>query len=164
MTAIKTLKKISVKELFGLKRTDDGAANIKKLMEEGHTKIFRIKGNVTGFTSKATNLGESFGLTGQFLAHNLVTNELFKSSKCYLPKDFTETIISNFKNRGDAATGVEFTAEISVVKDSSSASGYTYICEPIQTADTVAWEERAVKEFTSLPAPQVVKKIANGKK
>lgn len=153
MTTIKQLKKISVKELFGLGRGDNGAENIKKLIEAGHKKIFRITGNVTGFGKKQTQFGESYVLTGQFLAQNLVSNEIFKSSKAYMPKDFTETVIANFEQRGDMASSVEFTAEVSVMKDSSVATGYTYDVSGIETAESMAWEAQAVQRFLALPAP-----------
>lgn len=161
--SIKTLKKISVKELLGLKRGDSGAEHIKKLLEQGHEKIFRIKGNVTGYGTKSTSYGESSVLTGQFLAQNLIDGSIFQSSKAYMPKDFTETVISNFQQRGDAQNSVEFTAEVSVTKDSSSATGYSYLCTPIETEISRSWLENAVKEFTALPAPKVQAKIA-GKK
>lgn len=162
--SITTLKKISVKELLGLKRTDSGSEAMKKLLDAGHIKIFRIKGNVTGYGTKNTQFGESMVLTGQFIAQNLVDGKLFKASKAYMPKDFTETVISNFNNRGDAANGLEFTAEVSVIKDSSAGTGYTYIVEPVETEVTRSFEAQALKEFNALPAPAEVKKLANGKK
>lgn len=161
---VTTLKKISVKELMGLKRGDNGAEHMKKLLDAGHKNIFRIKGNVTGFGSKSTQYGESIVLTGQFLAQSLVDNKLYKASKAYMPKDFTETVIANFQNRGEANNSVEFTAQVSIVKDTSAGTGYTYIVEPIETEITRSWEENAMKEFSALPAPAAVKQLANGKK
>lgn len=163
MSQVKQLKKISVKELFGLKRGDDGAANIKKLIETGHEKIFRISGYVTGVASKNTQYGESVALLGQFIAQNLVTGELFKSSKAYMTKDFAENVAGQFKSRSDQNNGIEFKAEVSVVKDSSVATGYSYVVNPIETEETKSWEQKQLSDFAALPAPKKLVQIT-GKK
>ena len=154
---ITTLKKISVKELLGLKRGDSGAKHIQKLLESGVSKLYRIKGNVTGYGTKTTQYGESFVLTGQFIAQSLVDGKIFKASKAYLPKDFTETIIAEFKNRGNVENGLEFTAEVSACEDSSVATGYSYTVEPVETEISRSFEEKAIKEFSALPAPKQLK-------
>lgn len=163
MSNLKRLKKISVKELLGLSRKDDGAEAIKKLIAEGHESIFRIKGDVTGYTTKATSLGESFALTGNFLAQSLISGEMFESSKAYLPKSFSEDIVANFANRQENAIGVGFTAEVLVLKDSSSATGYTYDVKNLETKENLAWKQQAMQEFMALPAPSKVKAIGNKK-
>lgn len=155
MSAIKKLKRISVKELLGFKRGDDGAAEIKKLLANGVEKIFRIKGSVTATTSKTTQYGESYALLGDFIAQNLLTGEIFESSKAYLPKSFTDDIVGAFKSRGDASSGVEFTAEVAIMTDTASGTGYSYDVTPIQTAEHQQWKAKAVMEFAALPAPEV---------
>jgi len=159
MSTIKTLKKISVKELFGLKRNDDGKAKMQELVKSGHKEIFVISGRVTGFASKATQYGESFALLGQFLARNQINGDVFKATKCYLPKDFTENVIGTFQNRSDESGAIEFTANVSVVEDSSSATGYTYIVEPVTTAESMAWEAKAMQSLLAIPAPEKPKAI-----
>lgn len=163
MTAIKTLKRISVKELLGLKRADSGKEKIQELLKQGITNVFTITGRVTGFASKATQYGENFALIGEFLARNDINGELHKSTKAYLPKDFTENVIAQFQNREANSSAVEFSAHVKILEDSASATGYTYIVEPIETIETMAWQQQAMKTLLALPAPIPVEK-KNGKK
>lgn len=165
MSNIKNLKKISVKELLGLTRTDDAKAIMADIVKKfGSKPLFRIKGNVTGYAEKKTQYGESFMLIGQFIAQNFETNEIFKSGRAYLPKSASEEIVGQFKSRSEAQNGVEFTADVFVVTDTASATGYSYDVRPIATVETLAWEAKAMQEMLALPAPEKTALKIAGKK
>lgn len=156
---IKNVKRISIKELFSLKRADDGKKHMQSLVEAGHDQIFTITGQVTGFTTKSTQYGESHALLGNFIARNDLTSEIFKSTRAYLPNSFTEEVVSKFQQRGDAESTIEFTAHVHVMEDSGSATGYSYDVRPVRTAENMAWEAQAMQSLTALPAPEKTKKL-----
>lgn len=164
MSNAKLLKKITLKEVCELGR-DKTTEQVKAFFLEKakqNAELVAIAGDMTGYGGKMTQYGESFFLTGVFFAQNRVTKALYKASKIYLPKDATETIIAAFQNRKQEADHVHFKLSVKVVED-ASATGYTYICEPVASPESINREAELEASFLALPAPKSNLKIA-GKK
>lgn len=149
------VKKITIKVVCELGRmpTDEVKAHFLNLAKH-NTEIAAIAGEVTGYGSRATQFGESFFLLGTFFAQNRGTGKLYEANKCYLPKDVTENIVNAFRNRLDASEHIEFKVIVQIVEDKSGATGYTYICKPIATPESITKRAKMMSTFLSLPAPE----------
>jgi hypothetical protein len=154
------VKKITIKEIIGIPKDEDTKVYMTKLSSES-PEIAAIVGDVTGFGGKMTQYGESFFLTGSFMAQNRMTGEVIKSGKMYLPKDVTETIIASVKNREHATDATSLHLTIKVVPDLSQ--GFTYICEPVKTIESVSREAEMEGQLLALGAPKPLKSLAHKK-
>lgn len=150
-----TLKKVTIKSVMGLTREADMKEFCKGLLKDKkEVEIVAVAGKVTGWGGKVNQFGESQFLIGRFFAINRQTGEQFKASKAYLPKDITENIIAAFDKRGDVNSAVEFSTTIKIVPD--AAQGYTYICEGLETPDTINEDAHLLSKIASLPAPKLI--------
>ena len=165
MTEPKLLKKITIKEITGMGRdkTVDDVKRSRLEQAKNNTELAVIAGKVTGYGGKATQYGESLFLIGSFIAQNRMTGEVFKSGKCYLPKDATENLVAMFQGRTVNDQYIKFQLSVTVVED-SSATGYTYICQPTRTAESVTEEAEMLASIAALPAPKPQAKLASNKK
>lgn len=171
---IKIVPKLSLKEIIGLKRNTpkDQVVSEMRKHAESSTQIASIIGDVEGYGVKATQYGESIFLAGLFIARNEINGDIFKSDKIYLPKNAVDNIVAKFKGRTGPEDKVKFQLGVRVVEDSASATGYTYICEPVRTPEIVSREQEMLEAFNALPppanhaalpAPESNKKAGNGK-
>lgn len=152
---ITTLRKITVKEVMGVTATgkDVTAAYLKLSDEVDGKPLMKVAGDVTAYGSKVTAMNESIFLLGMFLAQNMVTGKMFRSTKAYLPRDATENLVSTFTSQKDNDRHpVSFIYNISVQEHAKT--GHTIISEPEQTIETVNREAEMMQIFKALPPPK----------
>lgn len=159
---ITILSKMTLKEITGNRAltTDEYKAKMKEL-SVSQAEIAAISGEVTGFGEKSTNFGVSTYLVGSFVAQNRLTGELFKATKAYLTGGASEEIVAKFRQRAAAEDTVRFQLTVTVVPDVKSATGYTYVIQPIKTPEVINREAELLATFAALPAPKPVKGIGN---
>lgn len=125
--------------------------------------VLLVNALVEGYTIKTTNYGESVALQGEFNAINPISGEAYMSNVAYLPSDFAEMIQKKLDQRKDPGDIVEFSAMVTPVKSEKGARGYTFVMEPIQTAEVynrrTAMLEKLKAQFAQLPAPEQEKAI-----
>lgn len=125
--------------------------------EKPKIKLATIGGIVTGAGVKTTDYGDSWRLSGQFLAFNVLTGERFESSVSYLPDVVSEPLAAAVRATNQP---VEFAVEVGVQFDRSVATRYTYYAETVREisqAPALAGIEREMLErmgkTPQLPAP-----------
>ena len=156
MSTTTDVRKITVKTVLGIKsKNDEAKAQLKEIAKTTPNCIAFV-GTMNGWGSKATQYGESHFITGELFAKNLVTGEVFESSKAYLPSDITEVSIAAFNNREANSEGIKIQATISIVEDASLATGYTFISKPIKTPQSVNRAAEMLGALHSVPAPKLL--------
>lgn len=160
MSEPKSVKKITIKEIIGLTgvATDEVKAHMLDLAKQGGSaaELAAIAGEVQGYGAKASQYGESFFLTGNFVSLNRQTGEILESNKLYLPKDTTENVMAEYKNRTESTDLVSIKLIIRVILDKASSTGYSYVCKPIETPELINKKAKLVALLSNLPAlPQL---------
>ena len=150
---VEQVKKITLKEVLGLKTTDD-ARKLYMDAAKGKKPVVRIGGDVSGTGTKHTQYGESIVLYGTFVAANLLTGEIFESSKCYLPTESAEQIRDAFAARRDEYASIGFDFVFSVVESSKSGTGYTFMASTEKTPEQISRRAELLGKFKALPAPK----------
>jgi hypothetical protein len=160
------LKKITLKAVSELGRdvsTGEVTAYFLAKAKAG-TELLAVAGEMTGYGLKKSQFGDSFFLTGIFFALNRETGKLYKAGKIYLPKDATENIVAKFEARTQQDEFVKFQLTVKVVEDKSSSTGYSYVCEPIRSPESIHREAELIGALAALPAPKPQAKLASNKK
>lgn len=154
MTTTIPLAKITMKTIFGLGRGDDAKQYFQNLLKEkGATELMVIQGEMNGYGGKVAQFGENVYLTGEFQCINRLTSEIFESTKVYLPKSFTETVLAKFINRAANAETIDFAASFTLAEDKGGSTGYTFVATPIRDAQAVNKRAERIATLMSLPAP-----------
>lgn len=149
------LPKMTLKSICGMTRQTSEEDTKKYFLTKAKdsAEVAVIAGYADGFSTKAGAKGESTFFSGLFLAQNRESGVNFKSYKLFLPKSATDIIVAQLKNRANGQDEVKFKLVVRVVEDSSSAAGYTYICEPVKTPELLNKEMELMQTFLALPAP-----------
>jgi hypothetical protein len=152
------LKKITLKAIGGLSRETSKADTIAffKDVVTKNPDFCAIVGDITGYGNTVTAFGASTYFSGTFVACNRSTGEQFKSSKVYLPADLASIAVAAFNGKKADAEGIHFHAHIRVVLDASSATGYTFVSEPIKSPESINREAELMAKLTSMPAPKLI--------
>lgn len=121
------IKKLSTKDIVG---------DVKKIVREidedkDGVDLYLLGGVATGFSSGVGSYGEWFKIQGDFLCVNLMTGKRFKAPSCFIQEPVQGYLLNALSN----ATEVEFTVKVRVMRDDSTAIGYTYILTPILNAE-----------------------------
>lgn len=154
------LKTMTIKELSGHGHLKDSdlKAHLKQLAGTEGQELCAVAGEINGHGSKITPFGPSVYFTGSFVGVNRRTGQQFRSGKFYPSKDFADVLIAQFASAG-VSSGLRFNVVISVVPSTKGADGYTYVSEPIRTAEVI---DRQADLFATLG--QMPKLIDNKKK
>lgn len=164
MSIPELVKKITCKQLAGIDRakTKEETVELMKKIADEKPDYAAIVGDMTGYGTVASQYGVTTFLTGSFQAINRNTGKMYKASKVFLPKDFTDVVKAAFDGRDKQNAGVHVHCTISVVKDSSSATGYTYISQPIKNPESINRDAELSAMLVSLPVPkQIAQKKAS---
>lgn len=150
------VKKITMKVIADIPRDDSKAATIEKFMgtAKSHPDFAAISGDITGYGTKKGAFGENFYFNGSFVAINRKSGQIFTSSKIYLPNDLADNAVAAFNGRSKDSEGVHFHAHIQIALDPSSATGYTFVSQPIKTPESINREAELIAKLTNLPAPK----------
>lgn len=130
--------------------------------------VMAVHAVCTGYFYKATQYGENIALVGEFNAINPETGECYFANVAYLPADFAEMIKGKLDARKDQNEIVEFSAGITPVTSAKGARGYTFVAQPIQTAEVYnrrrAMLDQLMNKVQALPASQKVAQIEDKSK
>lgn len=144
------LKSMTVKELSGVAHLKD--ADLTREMKElakHNTELCAVAGEINGHATKPTALGASTFFTGSFIGINRRTGATYRSGKFYPPKDFADTLLGVFA--GSSGQAIRFNVVISVAESTKGALGYTYISEPIKTAEVINRDAELMATLGQMP-------------
>jgi hypothetical protein len=147
--AIKPIKKISIKTVFG-----DKGAILDTIMKDKAVdhKIVRIFGMTGSTKTGESDYGPFVAFRGRFKAINLVSGEEFTSSMCYLPELASDMVQGALETAGDA--NIEFAFDVGVQYDAQSATSYIYTVNPLlepSNADPLSAFEKHITNKNPLP-------------
>lgn len=121
------VKKLTIKTLIGGKMDILAAAltgREGKANKGDPVPLMRVVGQVTGYKTGTTDLGDFVELRGSFLGTNLITGEQMDNvSRAIMPDVVGDAIAAAIKNGAEAA---EFAVEIDVTYDEAAATSYVY--------------------------------------
>lgn len=152
---VKRLKKMTLKTIHEMGRTDDAKAHFASLAKN-ETLVASIVGEMTAWGSKSSQYGPSHYITGDFFARNEVTGVLYSSSVLYLPKATAEILIAAFDKRGNPEEKIKVNLSVRVVEDKSSATGYTYVVEPIETPESTSQKKELLSKLLAAPTAKML--------
>lgn len=121
------VKKLTIKTLVGGKMEILAAAltgREGKANKGDPVPLVRIIGQVTGYKTGTTDLGDFVELRGSFLGTNLVTGEQMDNvSRAIMPDVVGDAVAAAIKGGAEAA---QFAVEIDVTYDEAAATSYVY--------------------------------------
>jgi len=123
--------------------------------------VMRVYGLLRTATEKQTDIGKSMTLIGDFEAVNLITGEIYKSGKCYLPTiaegPVTEMLFQ--AQAKDPKASVKFALDVMVSYfESKFPKGAKYTWGVTSLFDTPEECDPLADIRKALPAPKVSKK------
>ena len=119
---MKQLKKITCKEVM-------------EKIEIGSRMI--VGGVAFGHFTKTTTYGDSVAIEGDFVAQDIKTGKQFTAPVLYLPTDTALSVQKRLDEREDQSECLEIKIDVSVVPSEKSTTGYTFLCSPLQTEETM---------------------------
>lgn len=129
-------------------------------------QLYKITGISSTYDEVPSPYGETQRLIGDFIAINLLSGEVFRSNRCFLPGIMKDSIIAaiNSAAKGDA---VQFAFLVSITDDADNvknAVGYIYTFETlIEMAESNQMKELAkmigVDTKPALPAGEPAKQL-----
>lgn len=152
---VKTVRALKLKEILGVTAKDkELTAEYLKLSEKVDGQpLVAIAGEVSAHGSKTTTLGPSTFLLGMFRCKNLLTGEVFRSTKFWPPKDMAENVIAAFDSQPiENRAPVQFAYTIAIAEHPKS--GHTVISEPIQTVESVNRENELMQKLLMIAGPK----------
>lgn len=145
---MKLLQKLSYKTVVG-------KVNRRELPEDkSDLLVMRVIGQASKSITVNTDFGASIGFIGNFEATNVITGEVFRSGKMFLPP-----VAANLLDGAVAAANggaVDFAFDIGV-KEADNQIGYEYTASPLIEAganDPISiLKANLIKNAPALPAP-----------
>ena len=152
MAKINFVKKLSIKSMGAIPE------KLKEMENGQRIAVAHFIGRADGVETGVTSFGEWTALTGVFKGVNLLTGEVFRASKCFMPDLAVDEIASQLatlENDGDA---IEFAVEIGIMRDikldakgNETGIGYAYTMSPLIEADKASDPLAALE--SRIPAP-----------
>lgn len=162
---MKIVGKISVKTVVGNVPTQDAKAPkmnngvmvldkdnnpVMETVQRGiKQEIMRVFGQCDKIKLGNTAFGETVEFQGQFEATNILTGEIYRGSRLFLPPVLTEMVRNQVLAAGDV--GVQFAFDIGI-DSANNAHGYQYTITPL-TAPAATDPLSQMKEFLLKDAP-----------
>ncbi len=145
------IKKLSAKIIMG-----ETAINQRLIIESGRKELdlFRVAGIAVDSKTGESNFGQWVALIGKFQSLNLLTGEVMRAAKLFLPDVALEMIQGEMAAQGPEGRGIGFAFIIGVKLDeaANSAKGYVYYAKPVMAP---AVDDPMEKLLSALPAPKI---------
>ena len=174
---MKIVSKISVKSVVGNVPTQDAKAPkmnngtivtdssgtpIMETVQRGiKQEVMRVYGQCDKIKLGNTTFGETVEFQGQFEAINILTGEIYRGSRLFLPPVLTDMVRNQVLAAGD--NGIQFAFDIGI-DSANNAHGYQYTITPLAAPaanDPLEQMKAALlANAPALPAPQGQKAIA----
>lgn len=141
---VEIVNKISIKKICGRPHPPK---------DDKPVYLMEIFGIATGVKTGTSNYGDWTAFTGTFQALNIETRKIYRSGKLFVPQIIENLILPALEN----SDSVEFAFRIGIRKDETSATGYTYIADPMLPVAENDPIELLSRKLSALPSPDKVK-------
>lgn len=157
---MKSLKKITLPEI-GIVIPAGGGEYLGKT-------VALLGGEVSGYSLKISNYGESKAFSGNFIAVNNQTGEVHEANTMYFPGSDYADVLAQQLERLQPGETLSFQVEVAVVESKKAGRGYSFVCREISTPEVMnkkaALAAELVSKLKMLPAPTVGDAPAKTKK
>jgi hypothetical protein len=120
-------------------------------------------GTVRGVTRHAEKASEWIKLIGRFQAVNW-NGDIFRSGAAFLPSDLANLVADRLEHSNSETPQAVFLFDVFVRYDSSLATSYGFIVEPVRKPDETDPLDALFNEAQALPAPTAQKALEAPKK
>lgn len=121
---------------------------------KGEQHLLRIIGVANDLKKGMGEHGPWVAFVGNFEATNVVTGEVFRSSKCFLPESFTGMLAASVADNKDG--NVQFAVDVGV-KPATTMIGYEFTVKPlleVSDSDPLTLLKNSLSGIPALPAPK----------
>lgn len=132
----------------------DKTALLKRVLsDEKKTHfLYRVGGAAVGVVSGSSNFGDWIKLVGRFQAIN-ADGEVFRSGAAFLPGDVSQMIADRLAKNDSEEGYVTFLYDIFARHDTTIATGYGYIAEPVSDPTKADPLDTLFSTAKALPGP-----------
>lgn len=127
------------------------SAVLEKAVGDGSTVVARVYGFLSGMENIKTTLGDSVRFNGEIEAANLLSNDLYRSGKLFVPA-VGEIALVNELGSMEEGEKLKFGMEIAIVRNTRKGGGVKYKYE-IKPLIEMKQDDELSKMRLALPAP-----------